>query len=272
MPETQSGYLDVNGGKLYYEVTGSGQPLVFIHAGIAHLRMWDEQVAYFADRYRVIRYDTRGYGKTTTQDVEYSNRADLLALLDHLGVDKAVVVGCSRGGQIATDFTLEFPDRVAALIPVCAGLGGFEADTSDEDTRLDEMQRLEEIGDYDALAEVEVQIWVDGFQRTPEQVDPGLRRRVYDMIRANYAHANEGGKPIVLTPPGVERIGSIAVPVLVIITDMDTIYTRAAAEALANGIPGAQKIVISNSAHVPNMERPDEFNRVVQAFLESMGY
>lgn len=263
-------YLDVQGGRLYYDVTGEGLPLVFIHAGIADCRMWDEQVAHFGSRYRVIRYDTRGFGRTTTQDVEYSNRADLAALLDHLGVDKAVIVGCSRGGQIATDFTLEFPNRVAALVPVCAGVSGFEYDTPEEDAPFEEAERLEELGDYDRLAELEVELWVVGLQRTPEQVDAGLRRRVYEMSRANFDHAHEGGRPIVLDPPAVDRLDTIRVPTLVMVTDKDTTYIRAAADALANGIPGARKVVIANSAHVPNMEHPDEFNRILGEFVETV--
>jgi pimeloyl-ACP methyl ester carboxylesterase len=271
MPET--GYLDVDGGKLYYEVAGEGHPLVFIHAGIADCRMWDEQVAFLADHYRVIRYDTRGFGKTTTQDVEYSNRRDLLALLDHLGVQKAYLVGCSRGGQIAIDFTLEFPDRVAALIPVCAGLGGFSNGNAlpEEQARFDEMERLEELGDYDTLAEMEAEYWVLGVSRTPDQVDPRILQRVVEMDRANLIHRSEGGKPIVLDPPAAERLGSIRTPTLVIITDLDESVVRAMADAMANRIPGAQKLVINNSAHVPNMEHPDEFNRAVLAFLKSIG-
>jgi 3-oxoadipate enol-lactonase len=271
MPETQSGTLDVNGGKLYYEVTGEGQPLVFIHAGIADLRMWDDQAAFFADQYRVIRYDTRGFGRTTTQDVEYSNRADLLVLLDHLGVDKAALVGCSRGGQIALDFTLEFPQRVTALIPVCAGLGGFEMEEPPEEVvRFEEMERLEGLGDYDALAEMEVEVWVDGFKRTAAVVDPRIRRLIYEITRANYEHAREGGRAVPLAPPATERLSSIRVPMLIIVTDMDTTYIRAAAEVLANNVPNAQKVLIHNSAHVPNLEHPDEFNQIVQAFLETI--
>lgn len=269
MPET--GYLEFDGGRLYYDVTGEGFPLVFIHAGIADSRMWDDQVSFFSERCRVIRYDTRGFGRTTTGEVAYSNRRDLLALLDHLNVPEAVLIGCSRGGQIAVDFALEFPDRVSALIPVCAGLGGLEVDdTPEEAARFDEMERLEELGDYDAVAMAEVEAWVGGFYRSPERVDAALMRRVYAMNRGNFDHIHEGGKPVPLDPPAAERLGSIGVPTLVIVTDLDTTSIRAAADALVNGIPGARRHVIHNSAHVPNMEHPDEFNRVVDEFVREV--
>jgi len=111
----ESGTIDVPGARLYYEVAGSGPAVVLIHAGVANLRMWDAQVEALAPRYRVIRYDTRGFGRTANEDVEFSNRDDLRAVLEHVGVPRATVLGISRGGHIAIDFTLDSPDRVEAL-------------------------------------------------------------------------------------------------------------------------------------------------------------
>ena len=175
-------------------------------------------------------------------------------------------------GQVATDFTVEFPERVAALIPVCAGLGGFSGAEflPEEQARFDEMERVEELGDFDALAQMEAEYWVLGVSRTPDQVDPNILRRVAEMNRGSFNHKDEGGKPIVLDPPAAERLGSIRVPTLVIITDLDESVVRAMADAMANSIPGAQKLVITNSAHVPNMEYPDVFNRAVLAFLQTV--
>lgn len=271
MLEVQSGFLPVEGGRLYYETAGQGQPLVMIHAGIADSRMWTPQWDAFAQRCRVIRYDTRGYGKTTTDSVEFSNRADLRALLDHLEVDRAVVIGCSRGGQIAVDFTLEFPERVRALIPVAAGLGGFQfEEPKHEREKFIEMDQLYDKGDFARLTDLEVEVWVDGFQRTPDQVDPQVRRTVRQMIAANYARKDGEPKPIVLAPPAAGRLGEITAPTLVIVGDLDTSDTRAAAEALARGIPGAKYYVIKGTAHLPNMERPAEFNHVVLEFLTAL--
>src|SRR5579883_2650659 len=126
VPESTTGYVDVEGGKLYYEVAGTGHPFVLIHAGVADHHMWDDQFPVFAQRYRVIRYDTREFGLTTSENVSYSNRQDLYDLLRHLGVEKTYVMGCSLGGQIAVDFTLEHPDMVDALIVVGGGISGHE--------------------------------------------------------------------------------------------------------------------------------------------------
>src|SRR5262249_13492382 len=113
-----NGFAEVEGGQLYYETAGTGHPLTLIHAGVADGRMWDDQFLTFAQHYRVIRYDARGFGRSRTESVSFSNRRDLYDLLRHLGVEKTYVMGVSRGGQIATDFTLERPEMVDALIPV----------------------------------------------------------------------------------------------------------------------------------------------------------
>src|SRR5205823_1427581 len=162
--QSTQGYLDVEGGKLYYEVAGQGHPLVLIHAGVADCTMWDEQIEPFSRRYRVIRYDTRGFGRTTTEDVSFSNRQDLFDLLRHLDVDRAYVLGISRGGQIAIDFTLEHPEMVDALIPVAAGLSGYQGESNEEEMQLfNKMEELWEKKDFTSLTDLEVRVWVDGF-------------------------------------------------------------------------------------------------------------
>ena len=100
-PGATTGYVDVPGGRLYYEVAGQGQPILFNHADVSDHSMWDEQVAAFAPNYRVITYDKRGFGKTTSEDGAYSPREDIVALLAHLGVARSFVVGLSNGGARA---------------------------------------------------------------------------------------------------------------------------------------------------------------------------
>ena len=145
----QTGFLETNGARIYYEVDGRGEPVVLIHAGVANLRMWDDQAAALGDAYRVIRYDTRGYGRTETDAVAFSNRADLAALLDHLGEQSAHVVGLSRGGQIALDFTLEFPDRVRSLVVAAGGIGGHESPDDADASVFEEPDRMLEAKDWE---------------------------------------------------------------------------------------------------------------------------
>jgi pimeloyl-ACP methyl ester carboxylesterase len=267
--EVTKGFLAVTGGQLYYEVAGSGFPLVLIHAGIADCTMWDEQYQVFARHYRVIRYDVRGYGQTQTEDIAFSNRQDLLDLLTHLQVERAYILGLSRGGQIATDFTLEHPEKVAALIPVAAGLGGFEFESpAYEIQKFAEVEAVHERGDYIREAEMDVEIWVDGFHRPVGSVDSAIRHKVYNMSLASYNRPT--GQSIPLQPPAAQRLGEIQVPTLVIVGDIDVADTIASCQALAQGIKGARYVVIKDVAHMVNMEKPQEFNQLVLDFLRTV--
>ncbi len=263
-----TGVLDAEGGPLYYEVAGTGHPLVLIHAGVADHTMWDDQFEMFAKQYRVVRYDTRGYGKSPVGEKVYSNRQDIYDLLTHLGMKSAYVMGVSRGGQIATDFTLEHPEMVDALVPVAAGLGGMDHEPTPAEMKWFElMEEAEQRGDMAAVADIDVRVWADGPAQPEGRADSRVREQVRQMCLANYSIAQGSGQPIVLAPSAAGRLGEIRVPTLVIVGDLDETGVMVAADLLTEGIAGAKKVVIPNTAHMLNMEKPEEFNRVVLEFL-----
>ena len=267
-----TGYAPVEGGELYYEVAGQGYPLVLIHAGVADCRMWDEQFEVFADRYRVVRYDTRGFGKTRTQAVSFSNRQDVADLLDHLGLQRAYVLGLSRGGIIALDFTLEFPHRAAALISVASGIGGFE--TPPTETELDQFSQMEalwEAKDFEALTDLEVRVWGDGPGQPEGRAPAPVREKMRDMILNNYRTQTVEPQARPLDPPAVGRLGEVRVPTLVMVGDLDTSSCQAAMDHLARTVADAQKVVFPGVAHMVNLERPTEFNQTVLNFLDGLG-
>ena len=119
-----TGFVESNGTQLYYEMMGEGHPLVLIHGGYMDRRMWDDQFAVFAQHYRVIRYDVRGFGQTALPPVPYTDREDLSHLLSFLGLEKTYLIGLSLGGEIAIDFTLDYPGMVDALILVGSSISG----------------------------------------------------------------------------------------------------------------------------------------------------
>ena len=129
----QTGFAEINGTTLYYEVAGAGHPFVLVHGHLLDRRSWDDQFAVFAQRYRVIRYDQRGFGDSglITKGESYSDRQDLYALMKFLGIESAYLMGVSGGGALAIDFTLEHPEMVDALIPVTAGVSGFSELTTE---------------------------------------------------------------------------------------------------------------------------------------------
>lgn len=267
----RSGFANVNGATLYYEVTGTGHPLVLLHAGIADSRMWDAQVAAFAERYQVIRYDLRGFGRSDVPPGPFSHRDDVLGMLHFLGIERAYVLGCSMGGSTAIDFALEHPAMVDGLVLVGSGLGGFQ--WSDENDAVEAaIEAAMAQGNIDEANELEMRMWVDGPRRPPEHVDPQVRRRVAEMngLLLRREHEKRLAQPQPLDPPAVSRLGDIHVPALVIIGDEDVADIQHASDQIAASIPNARKVVMHDTAHVPNMERPAEFNGVVLDFLASL--
>jgi pimeloyl-ACP methyl ester carboxylesterase len=268
--QRETGMALTNGARLHYEIAGAGEPLVLVHAGIADGRMWDGQVARFARRYRVVRYDMRGFGRSAIVEGPYAHHEDLRTLLDSLGIERAFLVGCSMGGRTIIDFALEHPGRVRALVLVGSALGGFDAG-EDPPKQWEELVAAEDAGDLGRVSELEVQIWVDGPYRGPDGVDSAVRDLVREMnLIALKNEASGLGDERPLEPPAVNRLVEIQVPTLVIVGDLDRPEIIEAADLLQKRIPRARRAVIPGTAHLPNLERPQGFNRVVLEFLEGL--
>jgi 3-oxoadipate enol-lactonase len=266
-------FLDVHGGKLYYEISGEGHPLVLLHAGIANLRMWDEQVEEFSKHYQVICYDARTFGKSTSEAVEFSNRQDLRDLLEHLNIDKAHLLGISRGGTIAMDFTLEHPQKVSSLIMVASRPSGFEHEDAElEKPYFARDEELSEAKNAEAIADLDVEMWVDGPGQKLGRANKNVRHKVRTMTLEHYqyyfaAFPKEEPNSMPLKPPAVERLASISVLTLVITGSLDFSYVAAAAKVMTRAIPHVEHVVIPDTAHMVNMEKIEAFNKVVLEFL-----
>jgi pimeloyl-ACP methyl ester carboxylesterase len=267
-----SGLTPINNAHIYYEMAGDGQPFVMIHAGVCDNRQWNNEFAHFADRFRVIRYDMRGYGKSEPVEGEYSNLQDLTALLDHLHIDgPLILMGCSMGGGLAMDFALSNPSRAKALIMVDSGPSGLELDMP-ASPKFAEAEKAYNAGDLDLVTELEVQIWFDGEGRTPEQVNGAMRKLAYEMNRRALAlDAKHLGERLPdAKVPAAGRLGELKIPVLVIVGNHDTPFTLAAADYMVKNIPSVQKASIEDAAHMPNMDHPEEFQRIVSKFLDDV--
>jgi 3-oxoadipate enol-lactonase len=270
MAEIEMGLAEVNGAQLYYDIAGAGQSVVFIHAGIADSRMWNAQFEAFAQRYRVLRYDHRGMGKSSMPPGPFSLRDDLDALVRHFNMAPAVLIGCSMGGGAELDCALEHPDVARALVLVGAGVSGSPLKPSEEMNKLwEQVDELAGKGNLDGANEIELRMWVDGMRRTPDQVDPAVRALVREMNLASFTRDEEHkqGQSQPLQPPAYGRLGEIQVPTLVIVGADDQPLIVQTADILASQIPGARKVVMEGLAHVPNMEKPAEFNQIVVGFL-----
>jgi 3-oxoadipate enol-lactonase len=253
---------------LYYEIAGEGQPLVLIHGGLVNSGLWDDQFEVFAEHYRTLRFDVRGFGKSKSPTSYYSHHGDLRDLLEYLSIERAYVLGLSMGGGIAIDFTLAYPHHVAALLPVAASLGGYHA-TANAALRA-EMMAAYESGDKARAVELSLQAWTDGPYRTPDQVDPAVRERVREMTIHTFDLPDVDQWLRRLEPPAIDRLAEIHVPTLFVVGDQDVEDILKIGDLIIAQVRGAQRAVIPNTAHHLNLEQPAEFNRIVLEFLNSL--
>lgn len=256
---------------LHHEVAGEGDSVVLLHSTVCDSRMWDSEFAALADRYRVLRYDLRGFGRSPLPPESWSSVDDLSALLDEVGIGAAALVGLSGGSAVALDFTLAHPERVRGLVLAAPNVGGMG--WSEEIQRFGAQEdELLEAGDVDGAVELNLRTWVDGPRRGPEDVDPAVRAKVGEMQRNAFEIQldAEPGELRRLDPPAVERLEEVSVPTLVVVGDADVDDVLERAELLATRIPGARKVVVPGVAHMVNLERPEEFRALVVDFLRRL--
>lgn len=272
MRETVEGYADILGARIYYEVSGQGQPLIMIHAGVADSRQWNGEFARFSDRFRVVRYDLRGFGKSEPVDADYRHIQDLEALLAFLEIKAPVVLmGCSMGGGLAMDYALANPGKVKALIMVDSGPSGLKLDVPPH-PKADEAEAAYEAGDLDLVAELETQIWFDGMGRKPGEVDPQMRALALEMDRQDLAHdAKQLGKRLPdAETPAAGRLQELKIPVLIVVGEHDIPFIQAAADFMQDHLASAKSVAIPDAAHLPNMDHPGLFQDEVLAFLNDI--
>ncbi|MFC9559344.1 alpha/beta fold hydrolase [Agromyces sp. NPDC056965] len=268
--------LTVPGAELHYESAGraSAPALLLIPAGIATLRMWDEQIDALAEDHFVARFDPRGFGGTRHDEaVPFANHADAVAVLDHLGIAEATVIGASRGGRITLDTALAFPDRVRGVVTIGSEPSGYPdlPLTDEEQRRFDEIEAIDPAIDAALLMRLEADVWAVGPTRTEADVDPAFVRRAHELNAPNAAHATDDGTVLRLEPPAYERLGDIRVPALVTVGEYDLSIELAAYDHLLAHLPSATGVRFDGTAHLPSVERPEEFTRALLDWLERHG-
>jgi pimeloyl-ACP methyl ester carboxylesterase len=269
MSSVESGYADVNGTRLYYEVKGQGDPLVLIHGYTLDNRMWNNQFNIFSQKYKVIRYDLRGFGKSARPSLgeKYCHTDDLKALLNNLKISKAYVMGLSMGGGIAVEFALVKPEMVKVLIPVDSTLGGFSY--SDEFNHI--FNEIRKKSSEEGLGSAK-KVWM-GCQlfkpifEIPEEASK-FSKMVSDYSGWHWTTKSDAMQSI--TPAAIERLEEINVPVLVIVGERDIQDFLNIARIMERNVLKARLVVLDNVGHMSNMENPEAFNREVLAFLESI--
>lgn len=249
------------GGAVFCEVTGHGPPLVLTHDGILHRETWDAQFESLSRSYRVVRWDRRGYGRSDQPGGPYDSAADLVRVVASLTDPPAILMGCSFGGLLSLQCALERPDLVAALVlvgPVVSGLGFTEHFTSRGGRRAG--------GDLTVAEEIEY--WSNADPWLTAAANTSVRDRLRALLTANPDNLRpKGHLERVSGSPALARLGQISVPTLIIAGEHDIADVHAHCGAIQAGIPGARRLVLPGSGHLPHFEVPAEFNTAVLGFL-----
>ena len=260
---TANGLIPVGSSELYLETSGSGPPVLFIHAGVADSRMWDRQFDALSD-FHLIRFDMRGFGRSSLGSEPFTNHHDVLAVLDHLGVDRAVLVGCSIGAGTALHVADEEPGRVAGLVLVGADAPGFDPGIDYQSPEWPEALRAFEKGDLMRVAQLDAEMWLAGRDRSTSDLDPSQVGLFVEMDLIALANETERDELDAAEP--LDRLTPLDVPVLVVVGDRDLPQLIAAADHLA-ALSDTPVTTIRDSAHLPSMDKPDEFNEALLTFL-----
>jgi len=256
----------INGARIHYERSGGGLPVIFFHAGVADSRMWRPQLEVFAKQFDVIAPDMRGFGKSELPPGRWSPVADIASLMDQLHLKPAHVIGCSIGGRLAIDFALTHAERISKLVLVGPGIGGLKFDEKHSDL-WSEVEAADKAGDIDGVNRAEMHLWLDGPRRKRGYVRQPLRDLFLEMNGGNFGSDFNAAPQEELDPPAIDRLHEITAPMLIVVGDEDLPTIFEAVELLLAKIPHASKSVIHDAAHLPNLEHPDEFNRIVLEFL-----
>jgi 3-oxoadipate enol-lactonase len=257
---------------VWYDVHGQGPAVALVHAGVADSRMWEPQLLSFSASHKVVRVDLPGFGRSPIETDAISLRGSIVEALDGAGVDQAAVVGTSLGGAAALELGLDSPNRVSALVLVGPGLDGHDWSAEVEAFGEEEEEALAR-GDLEAAVDANLRMWLAGPRRKVEDIDPSLRERFADMQRQAFQlqKGHDDVRAVRLDPPASQRLREVQAPTLVITGDEDVGDIHQIAERLVAEIPRARRATIAGAAHLPNLERPEEFDRIVLGFLAEHG-
>lgn len=271
-----SGYAEVNKTKLYYEIAGKGEPLVLIHGSFGDRRFWGLQFTELSKKYKVLRYEVRGYGRSALPDTTevYRDCDDLNALMDFLKIRKAHICGLSLGSVIAIDFALVYPDKCISLIPIgprVAGDGTDEYKNKNADSVKAIIVKVTDIAKTKGAREATDYLWTGDHAMAKTIVSSTTRQALlnmgYEYSWWRYLHSSKREQAF---PKAIKKLNVIKIPTLIVTAEYDLRLCKEVAAIMAKEIPGAKLISIKGAGHIMNMDQPKQFNKIISDFIESI--
>jgi pimeloyl-ACP methyl ester carboxylesterase len=261
------GFVNLRNGRLFYETIGDGYPIVLLHDGLVHREVWDEQLSFLANQYKVIRYDRRGYGRSDRPLEDYSNVNDLHFLLDYLKIERTSLIGGSAGGMIALDFALAYPDMVDSLVLIGSAISGFEISAHMRQRGQAAARPLIEEDNFEQT----IENWInDPYFVAPQ--NSTARQKFHNLLTSNPHNLSDPHWYSFEEPgePAIDRLSDIQVPALIVVGEADIPDNHAMSGVLQFGIKGSTRVVLPNAGHLAHLEQPEEFNLLVSEFFNSI--
>lgn len=252
----------INGAQISYEVCGdeSAPGLVLLHDGLVNSAVWDGVWPLLCEKYRAVRYDRRGYGKSPPATAQHSPADDLWGVMRHVGLEHAHLVAAAAGAGIAVDFLFDYPEGIDKMVLVAPALSGFRP----TEAFLARLRALEEHIRADDLDATIAAIDADPHFMAPESTE--ARATLAAILKAS--PGDLGGHPLQMRPPGVAlRLGEIYAPTLIVVGALDHPYNNAVATAMQQRMRAAKLDVVLETGHLLYLERPRAFADLVTAFL-----
>lgn len=268
MNKNMSGLANINGTQIFYEMKGEGRPLVLVHGQPLDSRMWDAQFEEFSKHFLTIRFDMAGYGKSGVHDSDFSYLEDMKNLLEYLEIDSVYLLGLSVGGMLCMDFTLAYPNMVEKLILVSTGLLGWTEFSLERQEFNKELNELYQKGDQEKIIQLMSNKWVAGPFRSTDEVMPHVIKEFSEMARNSFAKEKGQGKLILSESKTIDLIEKLSVPTLIISPEVDFPEFTEISKFLNENIKESQLVVVPGTAHMINMEKPTDFNKLVHGFLK----
>ncbi|MEO7266182.1 MAG: alpha/beta hydrolase [Ferruginibacter sp.] len=271
-----SGYAALNGTKLYWETAGIGEAIVLIHGSFGDRRFWDFQFTALSKKYKVLRYDLRGYGKSAlpNPDEPYTDAEDLNALMDFLEIKKAHICGLSLGSIVGIDFALSYPGKLISLIlcgPRVAGDGTDEYKTINADTIRIIIAKTTDIAKNKSVKEATDYLWTGNHSMGKTVISSITREKLlnmgYEYSWWRYLNTSKRGLAF---PMAIKKLNEIKIPTLIITAEYDLELCKEVAAIIVKEIAGANVISIKGAGHIMNMDKPNEFNKVILKFFREL--
>ncbi len=271
--KNKTGYIPVSGGaRLYYEVQGSGSPVILLHGHSLDTRMWDEQYKAFAKKHRVVRFDFRGYGRSSeqTETFQFTHMKDLLTVMDSLHISRAHIVGLSMGSFVAADLLALHPERIISCTMASGGMKTYKGPSEPMDS-IESAQRDKKIA---ALKEYGVEKmkkeWLEQLIASGGSKRERMRKPLKAMIDTWTAWQPLHKEVRVIEAHDAEvvfRSHKTMVPTLVL-TGGAEVKGKPYRPWELDYLPNGTQQVLPDCGHMMNMEQPEAFNNAVLTFIE----